>query len=166
MRFPNFTLVKTILALFICIDAYHLEQICGQEIAAQKVGLSQETVGYDPLKIDETEKIETVLFDIEYQASTSQLRRTSDSTESRLVPVKVYLPAKKTAPVVLFSHGLGGSREGFKHGGEHWARRGYVAVFIQHPGSDENVWRKAGIGGRMTAMREAASAQNLLQSHQ
>lgn len=58
------------------------------------------------------------------------------------IPVRVYLPAgKPPAPVVLFSHGLGGSREGSAYLGRHWAARGYAAVFLQHPGSDDSVWR-------------------------
>lgn len=78
------------------------------------------------------------------------------------VPLRVYLPATKSAaPVVLFSHGLGGSREGNAFMGEHWATRGYVAVFLQHEGSDEAVWRDKPPGERMAAMRRAASARNL-----
>lgn len=117
---------------------------------------------YDPLAVDSNAKVETLLFEIEYKSQSRQLFRSESSTESRQVPVKVYLPSKLPAPVVLFSHGLGGSREGFKHGGEHWARRGYVAVFLQHPGSDESVWKSKGLGQRMNSMREAASAQNLM----
>src|SRR3990167_3541328 len=57
-------------------------------------------------------------------------------------PVRVFVPGGKGAfPVILFSHGLGGSREGNRFLGEHWARRGYVAVFLQHPGSDTGVWK-------------------------
>ncbi len=117
---------------------------------------------YDPLAVDSNAKVETLLFEIEYKPQNKSLRQAESSAESRKVPVKVYLPSKLPAPVVLFSHGLGGSREGFKHGGEHWARRGYVAVFLQHPGSDESVWKSKGIGQRMNSMREAASAQNLM----
>lgn len=117
---------------------------------------------YDPLAVDSNAKVETLLFDVEYKSQGKSLRRSESTAESRKVPVKVYLPAKLPAPVILFSHGLGGSREGFKHGGEHWARRGYVAVFLQHPGSDESVWKSKGIGQRMNSMREAASAQNLM----
>jgi dienelactone hydrolase len=117
---------------------------------------------YDPLAVDSNAKVETLLFEIEYKSQSRQLRQADSLAESRKVPVKVYLPSKLPAPVVLFSHGLGGSREGFKHGGEHWARRGYVAVFLQHPGSDESVWKSKGIGQRMNSMREAASAQNLM----
>jgi len=117
---------------------------------------------YDPMKVDPAFKLETILFEFEYRPQLKSLRSGGSTNEVRNVPVKVYLPADKIAPVVLFSHGLGGSREGFKHGGEHWATRGYVAVFIQHPGSDESVWRETRIGQRMNAAREAANAQNLL----
>lgn len=42
------------------------------------------------------------------------------------VPVRVFLPAQAgTSPVILFSHGLGGSREGNRFLGEHWARRAF-----------------------------------------
>ncbi len=118
---------------------------------------------YNPLQIDDQETLETVLFEIEYRPEAGNARSNQSNAEMRKVPLKVYLPKQKTpAPVVLFSHGLGGSREGFKHGGEHFARRGYVAVFLQHPGSDESVWKNSGVGKRMTAMREAANGQNLI----
>jgi len=63
---------------------------------------------------------------------------------------------------VLFSHGLGGSREGSAFLGRHWAARGYVAVFLQHPGSDGSVWRGKPVGERMAAMEEAANGPNFL----
>ena len=73
-----------------------------------------------------------------------------------------YLPAGKSpAAVVLFSHGLGGTRAGSRFLGEHWAARGYLAVFLQHPGSDDSVWKDRPAAERAAAMREAASGQNL-----
>ena len=57
---------------------------------------------------------------------------------------------------MLFSHGLGGSREGSAFLGKHWAARGYVVVFLQHPGSDESVWKSKPFAERMPAMRQAA----------
>ena len=65
-------------------------------------------------------------------------------------------------PVVLFSHGLGGSRAGSVFLGEHWAARGYVAVFLQHPGSDDSVWKDEPGPQRMRAMKQAASLDNFL----
>jgi predicted dienelactone hydrolase len=64
--------------------------------------------------------------------------------------------------VVLFSPGLGGSREGSAYLGEHWSRRGYVAVFLQHPGSDTSVWSGKPVMQRMKAMRDAANARNFM----
>lgn len=86
-----------------------------------------------------------------------------DGARSREIPLRVYLPATKSAaPVVLFSHGLGGTREGNAFCGQHWAARGYVAVFLQHPGSDDSVWKNKPIGQRMLAMKQAAGIDNFL----
>lgn len=86
-----------------------------------------------------------------------------DGTRNRTVPVKVYLPNSKTdAPVVLFSHGLGGSRNNNAYLGNHWAQHGYVGVFIQHRGSDEEVWKSAPPLQRMASMKKAASLQSAL----
>ncbi len=84
-----------------------------------------------------------------------------DAARQRDIPVLIYLPAQKSsAPVVLFSHGLGGSREGSAYLGRHWAARGYVAVFLQHPGSDASVWQGKPLAQRMVAMERSASAKN------
>jgi len=86
-----------------------------------------------------------------------------DAARNRDIPIRVYLPANRTPePVVLFSHGLGGSRAGSVFLGEHWAARGYVAVFLQHPGSDDSVWKNEPPGQRMSAMNQAASTDNFL----
>ncbi len=41
---------------------------------------------------------------------------------------------------MVFSHGLGGSRDGFGYLGEHWADAGYVVIALQHPGSDISIF--------------------------
>lgn len=66
-----------------------------------------------------------------------------DTKRDRTVPVKLYLPKApaKPAPVVVFSHGLGGSRLTYEYLGSHWASRGYAVVHLQHAGSDVEVWR-------------------------
>ena len=84
-----------------------------------------------------------------------------DAARNRDLPVRVYLPATKDpTPVVLFSHGLGGNREGSAFLGRHWAARGYAAVFLQHPGSDDSVWRDKPPAEAMAAMQAAANRQN------
>jgi len=86
-----------------------------------------------------------------------------DGARKRKIPIRVYLPAGEApTPVVLFSHGLGGSREGCPYLGKHWSARGYVAVFVQHPGSDTSVWKPVPLAKRMAAMRAAANAKNFL----
>lgn len=86
-----------------------------------------------------------------------------DAGRGRDIPLRGFLPAaREPAPVVLFSHGLGGSREGSSYLGEHWAARGYAVVYLQHPGSDSAVWQDAPPPRRRRAMESAASAGNFL----
>lgn len=86
-----------------------------------------------------------------------------DEKRSREIPIRVYLPAEKApAATVFFSHGLGGTKDMCPYLGNHWAARGYVAVFLQHPGSDDGVWRDKAPLERMAALKKAASAENLL----
>ena len=62
---------------------------------------------------------------------------------NRPVPVKIYSPEKGAGPfpVIVFSHGLGGSREAYEYLGRHWASYGYVVAHLQHAGSDDQVWK-------------------------
>ena len=107
-----------------------------------------------------------------------------DAARQRAVPVRIYLPAApngtgtagtgtagagtagtgiplKKSPLVLFSHGLGGTRMGYSHLGRHFAQHGFIAVHVQHAGSDRAVWQ----GGPLTLLgnvRDAASETNAL----
>lgn len=73
-----------------------------------------------------------------------------DGRDGRDVPWKLYAPkgADGLLPVVVFSHGLGGSREGAEYLGRHLASHGYAAFHIQHHGSDAAVW-KDGVQGAL-----------------
>jgi pimeloyl-ACP methyl ester carboxylesterase len=91
-----------------------------------------------------------------------------DAKRNRDIPVKLYIPSDSAArhPVVIFSHGLGGSREAAVYLGEHWAAHGYLGVFVQHPGSDSGVWQPIAGQGRevfLEKMRAAANGENLLE---
>ena len=122
-------------------------------LAAARIGAEPATPAatYDPLAIPAAKLPEPVDLSIHDQA------------RKRDIPIKVYLPsAAGPAPVILFSHGLGGSREGNAFMGRHWAARGYVAVFLQHPGSDTAVWKDQPAAKRLAAMREAASLENFM----
>ncbi len=119
--------------------------------AGARAAAAPPTEAYDPLAVAKTRAARTIDLDV------------TDAARQRAIPIRVYLPDATTAtPVILFSHGLGGSRQGNAFLGRHWAARGYVAVFLQHPGSDDSVWRNLPARGRMAAMRDAASAENLL----
>lgn len=63
---------------------------------------------------------------------------TDAARADRAVPVKIYYPSDRNdpAPVVIVSHGLGGSREGYAYLGRHLASYGYIAVHVTHEGSD------------------------------
>ena len=101
---------------------------------------------YDPLKVPDV-KTASRTFDV--------------TCAGRTLPLGIYLPVSELpAPVILFSHGLGGSRDNNPYLGNHWAKRGYAVVFIQHPGSDDKVWKDASRFQRMGAMKEAASGKN------
>ena len=107
--------------------------------------------GYDPLAVDPA-----------FHPAHVDLT-VHDAARNRDIPLRVYLPANTAPePVILFSHGLGGSRTGSAFLGEHWAARGYVAVFLQHPGSDDSVWKDEPEQQRMRAMKRAASLDNFL----
>jgi predicted dienelactone hydrolase len=104
---------------------------------------------YDPLEVITADAGEMIDLAVE------------DKDRDREIPLRVYLPkATAAAPVVLFSHGLGGSRQNNGYMGEHWSARGYVVVFVQHPGSDEQVWKEAPLGQRLAKLRQAASAES------
>lgn len=66
-----------------------------------------------------------------------------DAKRDRDVPVKIYYPKDGAGrlPVIIYSHGLGGSREGYEYLGVHWAGCGYISVHLQHAGSDDAVWK-------------------------
>jgi len=86
-----------------------------------------------------------------------------DPRRSRRVPAKLYYPETGPGPfaLIIFSHGLGGSRENYAYLGRHWASAGYVAVHVQHLGSDEAVWRESQ-QPLQALQRAAANLQNAL----
>jgi dienelactone hydrolase len=87
----------------------------------------------------------------------------TDSARNRKVPVKIYYPQKGPGPfpVIVFSHGLGGSRENYEYLGRHWAGHGYVSVHVQHLGSDDAVWQGSE-QPRQALIQAAADLRNAL----
>ena len=68
----------------------------------------------------------------------------ADTARQRPVPVRLYLPATASAsrpvPLVVFSHGIGGSRRGYSYLGSHFAAEGFASLHLQHVGSDRSLW--------------------------
>jgi dienelactone hydrolase len=86
----------------------------------------------------------------------------------RAVPAKLYLPksagSSKDAtpyPLIVFSHGLGGSREGYTYLGKYWAQHGFASLHVQHVGSDRSLWTGSTLGlvGRLQQAAQADEAQ-------
>jgi len=90
-----------------------------------------------------------------------------DQARKRGVPVRIISPKMAEAegaiqfPVIIFSHGLGGSRVGGKLWGEHWASHGYVVVHLQHPGSDESIWKSKPLDQVENNFKRAMTMSNL-----
>ncbi len=83
----------------------------------------------------------------------------ADPSRQRVVPVKIYSPRNGNSPfpIIIFSHGLGSSRDVYGYLGRHWASHGYVSVHLQHAGSDAAVWEKSPVSQRMELLQRAAS---------
>ncbi len=87
-----------------------------------------------------------------------------DPQRNRDIPAKIYYPDFKEspAPVIFFSHGLGGSRRAAECLGEASSSAGFISIHLQHPGSDESVWKGQGIAG-YKALKKAAADPRLAQ---
>jgi predicted dienelactone hydrolase len=86
--------------------------------------------------------------------------RWQDPARGRTLPWRLRLPGTSGPwPLVLYSHGLGGSREGGEVWGQAWAAAGIAVLHLQHPGSDFETLRRGGVA----ALYQAASAEQLLE---
>jgi predicted dienelactone hydrolase len=86
-----------------------------------------------------------------------------DSQRQRSIPLRIYLPeGPAPAPLILLSHGLGGSRMELAYLATYWATQGYGVIALQHLGSDDGVWRSVEPEQRYKALAEAATVQNFL----
>ncbi len=87
-----------------------------------------------------------------------------DASRGRLVPVRLYLPldaaGAQAHPLVVFSHGIGGSRRGYSYLGRHWASQGYASLHLQHVGSDRALWagNPLALPGRLQAAAQDGEA--------
>ncbi len=108
-----------------------------------------------------------------------------DPARDRVVPVRLYMPegkefaaaaefaqSAKTAqtaqtaqpapvPLVVFSHGIGGSRRGYSWLGRHFAQQGVASLHLQHVGSDRQLW-SGSIFGLVDRLQSAAQEAEAL----
>ncbi len=91
-----------------------------------------------------------------------------DVARSRPVPARLYWPQNlgpqnlgpndlapdARVPLIVFSHGMGGSRRGYSYLARYWAARGVASLHVQHVGSDTSVW----IGNPLTLVQRLQKA--------
>ncbi len=70
-----------------------------------------------------------------------------DPDRNREVPLKIYYPGhiSGSLPLIVFSHGYGGTRDGYEYLGRGWADAGYIVIFPTHIGSDSDALAQAGL---------------------
>ena len=139
--------------LTICIFIFHPLNKIGKYIAFALIMTSSfcsiPCFGYDPV---------STLFDLEESHSIE----IQSSHEGRDIPLLISLPEKKgLLPVILFSHGLGGSRNGYKYVRTYWTGRGYATIFLQHPGSAESLLQGVSPSQAIRQLRDAATRKNM-----
>ncbi len=89
----------------------------------------------------------------------------ADTARQRKVPVRLYLPedarAAAPAPLVVFSHGIGGTRRGYSWLGQHFASHGIASLHPQHIGSDRDIWTGS-FWSTAVRMQEAAQEREAI----
>jgi len=114
------------------------------------------------LAADETVVVDTTRF-------TARNLDWTDAARNRQVPARLYLPAASHAPgslpLVLVSHGIGGSRDGYSYLGRFLAANGYASLHVQHVGSDRQVWsgNPLSMVSRLSGAAQESEALNRVQ---
>ena len=111
------------------------------------------------------------LLEVDASRFTAQNFDWFDSQRQRRVPAKLYLPAAKTVagsvPLVVFSHGIGGSRDGYSYLGRYLAAHGYGSLHVQHVGSDRQLWlgNPFALPARLSDAAQDSEALNRVQAN-
>ncbi|MBP6901779.1 MAG: hypothetical protein KBC73_16910 [Burkholderiaceae bacterium] len=117
--------------------------------AAGALGLAAATC---PLRAQDAPAFQTLEFDW------------ADASRQRAVPVRLYLPTRQQAalPLLVFSHGIGGSRRGYSWLGRYMAGQGVASLHLQHVGSDRQVWTGGSPFGVIGRLQDAAQEHEAL----
>lgn len=85
-----------------------------------------------------------------------------DAARNRIVPVRIRMPAGTgKVPVILFSHGLGGSLDAGTLWAEAWVRDGDAVIHLQHAGSDSGIIGSGGLRAAMSIEQLRARADDV-----
>ena len=114
--------------------------------SAKATGLSP-TVWQQQLNLPSVQKAQQLALAVSDQVDETEFNW-FDQSRQRLVPALLFSPKQpalnqpkgKTA-LLVFSHGLGGSKERYAYLGQYWASQGYYSLHLQHEGSDRKVWQ-------------------------
>lgn len=82
---------------------------------------------------------------------------------ARRISVRVRIPAGSgTHPVILFSHGLGGSVDAGTRWATAWVEAGFAVIHVQHPGSDASLWQGLRGAQAQAALRKGMGADQFI----
>lgn len=97
---------------------------------------------------------------VDITAGTNATGTFNDLARKRRIPFRIYSPEglSQPAPVVLFSPGLGGSRDAAPYLGQALAKAGYIGIFLQHPGSDSSLLKGAADGAEVRQRLRAVTS--------
>ena len=89
----------------------------------------------------------------------------TDGARQRPVPVRLYRPHAVAegarVPLIVFSHGIGGSRRGYTWLGRFVAAHGIASLHLQHVGSDRTLW-SGGLFSLVGRLQDAAQTDEAL----
>ncbi len=83
-----------------------------------------------------------------------------DNARNRDIPIKAYVPeGAGPFPVIVFSHGAGGSKDGYEYLGSYWAAHGYVSLHPTHVGSDTSLLKKHRVLYNLYAIKKMVTTE-------
>ncbi|MCI5061173.1 MAG: hypothetical protein MRY79_08940 [Alphaproteobacteria bacterium] len=78
-----------------------------------------------------------------YKILIKRDRLVDETRDNRVIKIKAYYPIDHPStelPVILWSHGLGGSVDGASFLSRFLASHGFIVIHMQHPGTDSSLW--------------------------
>ena len=88
----------------------------------------------------------------------------TDTGRGRRVPVRLFWPESADhgkVPLIVFSHGIGSSRDGYSYLGRYWASHGIASLHLQHVGSDRALWQ-GNVFSLVSRFQQAAGDQEAI----